>query len=77
MVQPLSCMSHCNKWTPSGAMLLQHVDTSGFISANDGVGEAQEGLSKQRLHKSGSFSEHSSVCFQGVVMTKNLGHWKT
>lgn len=61
MVEPLTCMSHCNKWTPRGARLLQRVDTSGFISADDGVGEAQERLSKQRLHKSGSFSEHSNI----------------
>lgn len=77
MVQPLTCMSHCNKGTPSGARLLQLVDTSGFISADDGVGEAQERLSKQRLHKSGSYNGQSSVCFKGVATAKNLGHWET
>lgn len=49
---------------------MQHVDTSGFISADDGVGEAQERLSKQRLHKSGSYDKHSLVCFKGVVRPK-------
>lgn len=70
-------MSHCSKWTPSGARLMQHVDTSGFISADDGVGEAQERLSKQRLHKSGSYDKHSLVCYKGVVRAKTLVHWET
>lgn len=56
---------------------MQHMDTSGFISAHDGVGEAQERLSKQRLHKAGSYDEHSLVCFKGVVTAKNLVPWET
>lgn len=76
MVQPLTCMSHCTKQTPNGARLLQLMDTSGFISAADGVGEAQERLSKQRLHKSGSYNEHSSVCFKGVATAKTLSLWE-
>lgn len=77
MVQPLTCMSHCNKGSCSGARLLQLMDTSGFISAADGVGEAQERLSKQRLHKSGSYNEQSLVCFKGVVTAKTQGRWET
>lgn len=67
-------MSHCNKFTPSGARLMQQVDISVFISTDDGVWETQERLSKQRLHKLGSNAENSSVCFKGVMTTKNLVH---
>lgn len=67
-------MSHCNKFTPGGARLMQPVDISVVISINDGVWEAQEMLSKQRLDKSGSNAEYGSVCFKGVMTAKSLVH---
>lgn len=40
------------------------VDIYVFISTDDGVCEMQEMLSKQKLHKSGSNAEYSSVYFK-------------
>lgn len=53
------------------------VDISVFISTDDGVCEMQEMLSKQKLHKSGSNAEYSSVYFKGVMTAKNLVHCET
>lgn len=64
-------MSHCNKFTPSGARLMQQVDICVFMSTH-GVWEAQETLSKQRLHKSGPNVGYSLVYFKGFMIAKNL-----
>lgn len=64
-------MSHCNKFTPSGARLTQQVDICVFMSTR-GVRVAQEMLSKQRLHKPGSNVDCSLVYFKGVMTAKKL-----